>query len=444
MSSGSVGVADPHVDSVRPSPAVVAKRSLFKTAGLGGVLSVVRLAVSYFTIKTTAVYLGPSGLALVAQLQNFVGLANGMVGNSIGTAISRLYAELRPDPSRGHRLLATAWRLGLFASVILMVVIALDARGLAGWLLTSEEHAPAMIAASIAVFCTILNAVVIGAMIASGEVGRVVLSSAIATVAGFAIYVPTAIIWGVSGGLIGSAISSAVCLPITLIVLRSLSTLKLKDFRGVFHREDARRILTIAPLVALHSVTTPLALILIRDMIVSRLGLETAGIWQASWRLSEVYRDVVMTSVSLYFMARLGEVVGTPLFRREVIKTSTLTVALTAVFSLGVWLLRDVIVQFVFTAEFLEARDLLPFQLLGDVMKMGAWTLEVALVALIRSRWYIGLQVVIPAVYLAGATLLVPAVGVQGVSWAYCASAALHLVIAFVALRDVLRPPDRA
>jgi PST family polysaccharide transporter len=183
---------------------------------------------------------------------------------------------------------------------------------------------------------------------------------------------------------------------------------------------------------------SPLGLILIRDLIASHLGLATAGIWQATWRLSEVYMGIVMMSVSLYFLPRLGEVVGTPALREEIMRTFGRAVGITAVFAVAIFLLRDWVVRIVFTEEFLPVRDLMPYQLVGDVLKMAAWTLGFVLVALVRSRWYITLEMLVPAIYFGGALLLVPEHGVQGVTWAYCLAGATHFAISVFALRDVL------
>src|SRR5438445_12811556 len=69
----------------------------YRALGLGGIYSLSRLALSFVTIKFTAVYLGPSGIALVAQLGNFISICQGILGGGIGTATGRLYPEFGHD-----------------------------------------------------------------------------------------------------------------------------------------------------------------------------------------------------------------------------------------------------------------------------------------------------------------------------------------------------------
>ena len=410
----------------------------YRALGLGGLHSTLRLALSFISIKFTAIYLGPAGIALVAQLSNFMSICHGLLGGGLGTATARLYPEFRNDQARRKRFLATAWRLASGFAVVSMVVIALASGPVSRWLLTSGEHRTAVMLAGIAVACLVLNTVIMAAINGSGELGRVVASNVIASAIGCAVYVPASVLWGIPGGLIGSAVSQMVFFPVGLAILRSSRHIAPADFRGAFDRADARRILGFVPMLIAHSTMSPLGLILIRDMVASRFDLATAGLWQATWRLSEVYLAIFMASVTLYFHPRLGEVVGTPALRGEVVRTFSRVVGMTAVIAGALFLTRDWVVRIVLTEEFLPVRDLMPFQLLGDVLRMAAWTWGFVLVALVRSRWYIALEILIPLIYLGAAMLLAPHFGVKGVTWGYCLASAVHFTISTFALRDVL------
>lgn len=410
----------------------------YRALGLGGIHSLLRLVLSFITIKFTAIYLGPSGIALVAQLVNFISICHGILGGGIGAATARSYAELSRDREGRKRFLATAWRLAAVFAVASIVTIALASGPLARWLLTSDEYRTAVMLAGVAVACLVLNNVIVSAINSSGEMGRVVAGSAITSVIASAVYVSASVVWGIPGGLIGFAISQLVCLPVSLAILRGSSSVAPEDFRGRFDRTAAQRILGFLPMLIAHSTMSPLGLILIRDMVASHLGLVTAGLWQATWRLSEVYLGVVMAALSLYFLPRLGEVVGTPALRKEIVQTFARVMGMTAVVALTIFLLRDWVVRIVFTEEFLPVRDLMLFQLVGDVLRMAAWTFGWVLVALVRSRWYIALEILIPAIYFGGALMLVPRFGAQGVTWAYCLAGATHFAISAFALRDVL------
>jgi len=410
----------------------------YRALGWAGIHSLVGFVLGFITIKFTAAYLGPSGIALVAQLGNFLVICHGILGGGIGAATMRVSPEFGSDRAGRKRFLATTWRLASLFAVVSMVAIALASGPLARWLLTSNDHGTAVMLAGVAVACLVLNTVIVTAINAAGEMGRVVACHAIASVIAFAVYVPASVVWGIPGGLIGYAISQCVFLPVSLVILRWSSSVAPEDFRGRFDLAQARRILGFVPMLTVHSIMSPLGLILIRDMVASHLGLATAGLWQATWRVSEIYLGIVMASLALYFPARLGEVVGTPKLREEIVRTLARVVGISAAVALTIFLLRDWVVRIVFTEEFLPMRDLMPFQLLGDMLTVAAWTFGFVLVALVRSHWYIALEILIPAIYFGGAWYLVPEFGARGVTWAYCLAGATQFAISVFALRDVL------
>lgn len=64
--------------------------------GWGSAIAVTRMACNFLSIKVTAVALGPSGLALVAQFTGFVSLLQSMVGQGLVTGSVRLGSERPP------------------------------------------------------------------------------------------------------------------------------------------------------------------------------------------------------------------------------------------------------------------------------------------------------------------------------------------------------------
>src|SRR5258708_12064260 len=135
----------------------------YRAVGLGGMDWVRRLVLSFITIKFTAVYLGPSGIALVAQLGNFIAICHGVLGGGIGTATARLYPEFEHDRAGRKRFLATAWRLASLFAVVSIVVIALGSGPLARWLLTSDQHGTAVVLARVAGAFHGVNTVIVSA-----------------------------------------------------------------------------------------------------------------------------------------------------------------------------------------------------------------------------------------------------------------------------------------
>jgi O-antigen/teichoic acid export membrane protein len=61
-----------------------------------------------------------------------------------------------------------------------------------------------------------------------------------------------------------------------------------------------------------------------------------------------------------------------------------------------------------------------------------------ALVATLRTRWFVAITLLGAACFVAGTRALVPQLGLQAAPWAYLATGALQTLLAVWALRDLL------
>ncbi|HEX7686155.1 MAG TPA: hypothetical protein VF453_00550, partial [Burkholderiaceae bacterium] len=371
-------------------------RVMVAALGWGGGMAAVRMACSFVSIKITAVALGPAGLALVAQFSNFVSLFQSMLGQALTTGVVRLDAEYAQDPPRRLRVRATAARMLVALAVVFGLVMAVASAPVAGWLLSDRAYAVLIALSGIAVAAAMATDLLNGTLSAVQEIGLVGRATMASTILGLAVFAPCAYLWGVAGGLWGSFAVLVATAGVSAIVVRRRSRgVRLGDFRGAFDRTECRRLLGFYPMLLVNGALAPLTLILVRDALVEHLGLDAAGLWQASWRLSEAYQAVILSSTTLYFMPSMGARIGDPrALRRQLLRTLALATGSTAALAAGIAILRVPIVHAVFSARFAPVAGLLPLQLAGDVLKMAGWILAMALVAAMRTRRFIALAVI--------------------------------------------------
>jgi len=282
-----------------------------------------------------------------------------------------------------------------------------------------------------------------GALGVSKAVGLIALASMSATVLGLGVFAPSAWWWGLDGALWASLAVFVMSFGVTCAWVGWRGRgVRLRAFLGTPDGTLYKRLRGYYPMLIVNGALPPLALILVRDTLASSMDLHAAGLWQAVWRLSEAAQAVVVASVTLHFMPGLGELAHDPVaLRRRVLRTLAAATAASAGLALAIGLLREPIVRVVLSAEFAPVTALLPLQLAGDVLRMGAWILSMVLVGTMRTRWFVAISV-LGAVSLVGLSqAAVPRLGIEGVMWAHILTAALQLGLGLVATRDVLAPP---
>jgi O-antigen/teichoic acid export membrane protein len=294
--------------------------------------------------------------------------------------------------------------------------------------------------AGLSVAAAIFNDLIFGALGVTKEVGLIGRASIASALLGLLIFASGAWWWGLDGALWACLMVYAAGLALSILLVRWRSSgLRWRDVQGRFDPAIARQVLGFFPMLVVNGVLPALTLILVRDQLAGQLSLEAAGLWQASWRLSEACQALVVASVSLHFMPGMGERARDPeALRRYLLRTLGGACAVSALLAVALWLGREPAVHLVFSAGFEGVIDLLPLQLLGDVLKTAAWILSMALVGTLRTAWFITALAAYALTFIILSWQLVPVLGTAGAQWAYVAATTLQGLVATWALRDVL------
>lgn len=401
-----------------------------------GAQSFIRLALGFLSIKVSAVYLGPAGLALVGQLGNFLTLVSGALGNGAQTGVVKLTAETSVKGNDPRLLWQGAMMLSAILGGLFGLAIAVFSRPLSAWLLESPDYWPVMALTGLLLPFLQFNLIITGAINGLKWIGRLGAIGIMSTITGAMVFIPACYLFGIWGGLVGSALSYAVPFLIALAAAIWSRDISLSDFKPSWKPEIMRDLLRFYPMLLTHAIAVPLATLLVRDMLSSKLGLNEAGFWQASWRLSDMYTQVLMLALSMFLMPHLSSIDDRYGFSREMKSIVTKVTTLTALAAAAIFVLRDWLIPLIFSAEFYPVRDLLTFQLLGDVFKMAGWPIRMVLVIKMRAKWYMFIEAAIAIMQVTLTYLMLPVFGVAGATMAYAASWLAALVVLIVVSRE--------
>ena len=99
-----------------------------------------------------------------------------------------------------------------------------------------------------------------------------------------------------------------------------------------------------------------------------------------------------------------------------------------AVLAFVVYMLRDVVIELLFTKEFGGARDLFSVQLIGDVFKIVSWVLAYPMLARGATVWFVSTEVGFSLLYVVLARLSIPVWGAEGANAAFAMTYIAYLV----------------
>jgi PST family polysaccharide transporter len=96
--------------------------NLIKTSILSSISTVIRIISGFISVKVVSVYIGPSGLALVGQMQNFVDIVSNIASAGVNSGIVKYTAEYRDNEKIKQKIWSSAVKL----SVILILPVTIS------------------------------------------------------------------------------------------------------------------------------------------------------------------------------------------------------------------------------------------------------------------------------------------------------------------------------
>src|SRR5690606_18427671 len=112
--------------------------------------------------------------------------------------------------------------------------------------------------------------------------------------------------------------------------------------------------------------------------------------------------------------------------RREILQGYKIILPVAAVCGLTLYLLRDFIIRFLFTADFLEMEVMFAWQMVGDTLKIGSWILAYLMLGKAMVKLFIFSELLFSGLFYFLVVFLVGLMDLEGVAVAYAVNYFLY------------------
>lgn len=414
--------------------------SLLHTSFLNAIAVAVRMLAMLGLNKLLAVYVGPAGYAAIGQFQNAVTMITSFASGAINTGVTKYTAQFHADIPAQHALWRTAGTISIASAALVSILIAIFHQQLALMILKDAQLASVFLWLAATLMLFVLNTLLM-AMLNGKKAVHLYISANIATsIVTLTATWALAKIWGLYGALVALAINQSIVFFVTLILCLRTNWFSLTYLFGRADRIMMRKLGGYALMAIVTAVAMPLSQLLIRDHLVDTFGWNDAGMWQAVTRISDMYLMIITTTLTVYYLPRLAEITDTQILRKEIIKVYRFIMPVTIVGALSVYLLRDWLIALLFTAEFTPMIDLLGWQLVGDVIKIGSWVLGFVMLGRAMTKSYIITEVLFSFSLVGITYALTPVFGLKAAVIAFFINYVLYWVcIAVILNRSAFR-----
>lgn len=391
--------------------------------------TLIKIGAGLLVIKLLAVAFGPSGVGQAGNFRQLITVLGVLAGAGIFNGVTKYVAEYQQQPQRLQAVIGTSSALVLGFTTLLAALFLLAAHPVSVALFGHADYqqvirAVAFIQMGIA-YGNLFLAILKGYRDAMGNALSIIGGSLI----GMAAYYLSFRLGGYAGALAGLALVPAlVVIPAGLMLARR-KTIPLAYLRPSWDRGIAASLSKFTLMALITSVTLPVAYVMMRNLLASHYGWDEVGIWQGVSSISDAYLQFITASFTVYLLPTLSRLTSKYEITREVLRSLKFVLPAVAAASFTVWVLRDFAIWLLFSSRFTAMRDLFAWQLVGDVLKVGAYVFGYLVIAKASLRFYILAEVAQFSLLIGFSHWLIPFHGALGAAQAYMATYMVYFIL---------------
>lgn len=403
--------------------------SLAKASLWTATSTLVKIGAGLVVIKLLALSFGPAGVGQAGNFRQLITVLGVLAGAGIFNGVTKLVAQYHDDAQQLRKVVGASSAMVLGFSTLLALVFLLAAAPVSQGLFGHTRYQGlvrlvALVQLGIA-WANLLLALMKGFRDASGNARALIFGSVIGVVAYYICY----LVGGYPGALLGLALVPAlVALPATFIVIRG-GAVPFRFLRPRWDQGLVRKLSKFTLMALITALTMPVAYVMMRNLLAARYSWDEVGIWQGVSSISDAYLQFITATFSVYLLPTLARLATKQEVTREIARSLTFVLPVVIVVSFMVWLLRDVAIWLLFSARFTAMRDLFAWQMVGDVLKVGAYVFGYLVIARASLRFYILAEISQFTLLTCFARWLIPLNGATGAAQAYMATYIIYFAL---------------
>ena len=403
--------------------------SLAKASVWTAASTLVKIGAGLLVVKLLAVSYGPSGVGQAGNFRQLVTVLGVLAGAGIFNGVTKFVAQAHDDPAQLRTVVGTSSAMVLGFSTLLALIFLLAAAPISQGLFGHTHYQGlvrlvALVQMGIA-WANLLLAFIKGFRDAAGNALALIAGSVIGVVAYYGCYR----FGGYEGALLGLALVPAlIAIPAALVLVKR-RTIPLRYLKPQWDKWLAGQLGKFTLMALITSVTLPVAYVMMRNLLAAHYSWDDVGIWQGVSSISDAYLQFITASFSVYLLPTLSRLTTKQEISREIVRSLTFVLPAVAAASFTVWLLRDFAIWLLFSTKFAAMRDLFAWQLVGDVLKVGAYVYGYLVIAKASLRFYILAEISQFILLMAFSHWLIPAHGALGAAQAYMATYIIYFTL---------------
>ncbi len=414
------------------------KTDLFKTSFWNGIATLIKMGTGIISNKIVAIYLGPSGIALLGQFVSFTGILSTIAGTGNSSGVTKYIAEYKEDELQRKKIISTGFLSTIIVTFITSVIIFIFAKQFCENILKSTHYISVFYLFASTLILFSINGFLVSVLNGFKEFKKIIVINILSSLFGLLIAVFFTMKYGIFGALCATVLSVSLISIITVIFVYNSSWFKISDFLNYFDKPVFKKLLNYTVMAFVSIFAVMYIQLAIRTYLIDHLSIDAAGYWQGMVRISEIFLSLITTTLSIYYLPRLSEIKDDHELRKEIFNGYKFLLPITLLGSVLMYLFRNFIIDFLFTDDFKPMTELFFWQLLGNVFKIASWLIAFLMLARAMTKIYIITEIIFGVCLYFMTIILTNKFGLIGATIAYCLNYFLYFIVMLIIFRKIL------
>jgi len=371
-------------------------QKIFKSTSIVGGSQVFVIILGIVRTKFVAILLGPTGVGILGIMQTIIDMVRNATGFGINFSSVKYIAEasVTEDSTKISKTIQVLRRWAWGTGILGMIVIIIFCVPLSKYSFGDNSYAISIAILSIVLLISSISSAQIALLQGLRMIGKMAKASLIGAILGIVITLPLYWWLGINGivpGLIFTAIGS-------LIISWSFArSVKIK-FDNISILESFNSGLKMAKLgffIVVNGLVAAVSIYIIRALVMSKLGINSVGYFQAVMTISTLYINILLNSMLADFFPRLSMVNNDNVASNKLINEQLeLTLLIGTPMIIGMITFSNLIISLLYSSSFSPAIPVLQWQMAASIMTFISWPLGVMFLAKDKGKYAIMVELI--------------------------------------------------
>ena len=396
-----------------------------------------RLLISLVVQNLLAQYTGQAGIAKVGQLRNISSMLMSLTSLGTFNGVVKYVSEYKSDQKNLLKLFSTLYVFSFTASIVIFFILFFWAPYFSNKLFLSDTYVIVFKVMAIAVPFISMNRIFNGVINGISDYKKHTKIEFISHFLAAVLLLVSLYFYSLKGVLVAIALIPIIQFTVLIFIFGKLLK-DYVDFKAItFKIPFFKQLLGFTAMSFVATVLSNYVEIDIRTLILDKISEAEAGSWTAMNSISKIYMQFLIAIFTLYILPKYATINTSFEFRIELKKIYKSLVPLVFAGMILIYLLRNTLIELIFTDAFLGMAILFKWQLAGDFVRFIANVLSYQFLAKKQIKYFIYTQLIGLLMYVMFSRCFLPYFGTEGVVMALFVSNLVYLGAVLFTLRKL-------